>query len=924
MTFLSNISAITQSVESGNDTERATSLPSLPQSSLLPVQLKSSFESETNRPSFDKSLLPSETVMLRERTFPFPEIKRARELGAADLTNPEQKFPLLTLPFTTETDRGATATITSEIDEEFEYPDQQNSTQPKTDKDEVKEISTLEGIEVPQVDLMLKSTRRTDDKTDESMDDTLPPEVRAADPFATTVTEDLTLFTSQENITNIIQNNFDSKLNSPGANNFGNNSDDANTSKAIEVGQTDALEKDFVTVDVGIVFTTSSSSSPEFEHETIMIGTSDGTTTVPEISSFRQEMTEEIKVAVPEEQGKNTALYSADVFGTPTMEPVPNVFVATTGDTSLLAEQTTATESIPTVELVPTVTLLEVHSPSHHVSADVFSTEPSTTPFVEMKQESEMSKFSTTLAKLLPTTTAFNFAETLENEQEQVHEDENLFVGDKALFNQAEFMKASQDSSTISAFSTTTENSEENFGVPGFSRIERPGPEATEEISQAEADAAAHSPSAQSSNIGPEVQTGIPVGITGDHKNLDEHQNGKQTSIEELHTTGNSFEESSELKDISVVDDTFHVQTGIKAADQTLSPVTDERKSELGPTVQPEPPREPVPEISGLGTPEANLEPNVSGSEPESATESNGPRSNEDDSNGILHTHHTHVTDSRDAKEGTYKTPFSFRITSIDYIPEFSDLNSGKYKKLRDQLLPDLEEIFGSIFGHIYEGTHLVSFLKGSVVVDGIVYTSAKPDDMEQLATEFEQQITAKNLQIGGNDVDARSIALDGYVSKNYVERIHEGYTSGSTSSYIVGGGIAIGILAILLIAFTVIAMNNRRTNGTMKLKEENIAMAEDSRSMWQSATAPVNLCVLCLCESVLDSIGGCRNVTNINVLAIISDDVRFNWARMGYGNGRTIQGGTTTNTQPPMVMIGSQMTAVNTHAAARAMQPRP
>lgn len=48
-----------------------------------------------------------------------------------------------------------------------------------------------------------------------------------------------------------------------------------------------------------------------------------------------------------------------------------------------------------------------------------------------------------------------------------------------------------------------------------------------------------------------------------------------------------------------------------------------------------------------------------------------------------------------------------------------------------------------------------------------------------------------------------------GFVSKNYVERIHEGYTSGSTSSYIVGGGIAIGILAILLIAFTVIAVSS-------------------------------------------------------------------------------------------------------------------
>ncbi|VDO71197.1 unnamed protein product [Onchocerca flexuosa] len=119
-----------------------------------------------------------------------------------------------------------------------------------------------------------------------------------------------------------------------------------------------------------------------------------------------------------------------------------------------------------------------------------------------------------------------------------------------------------------------------------------------------------------------------------------------------------------------------------------------------------------------------------------------------------------------------------------------------------------MEEIFGSIFGDIYEGVHLVSFLKGSVSVDGIVYTSTKPDDLEQSVTEFEQQITAKNSQIGGNDVDPRSIVLDGYVSKNYVERIHEGYTSDNTYSYIVGSAIGISILAILLIAFIVIAVS--------------------------------------------------------------------------------------------------------------------
>ncbi|VDN04126.1 unnamed protein product [Thelazia callipaeda] len=234
-----------------------------------------------------------------------------------------------------------------------------------------------------------------------------------------------------------------------------------------------------------------------------------------------------------------------------------------------------------------------------------------------------------------------------------------------------------------------------------------------------------------------------------------------------------------------------------------------------------------------------------------------------------------------------YKVPFSFRITEIDYTPEFGDSQSGKYRKLRDQLVPDLEEIFGSLFGHAYEGLHFVNFLKGSVIVEGVIYTSTKSEDMQQLATEFEQQVTARNSQIGGNDVDPRSITLDGYVSKNYIERVHEGYRSSSTSSYIVGGGIAIGILAILVISFAVIAMNNKRTNGSLKLKEENMAMTEGGRSPWQSSTPSVNL--------------------------------------MSYGSGHGMQGNNSSNSQPPMVMMGSQMSAMQMHAAAaRLTQPRP
>uniref|UniRef100_A0A915BDB5 SEA domain-containing protein n=1 Tax=Parascaris univalens TaxID=6257 RepID=A0A915BDB5_PARUN len=191
--------------------------------------------------------------------------------------------------------------------------------------------------------------------------------------------------------------------------------------------------------------------------------------------------------------------------------------------------------------------------------------------------------------------------------------------------------------------------------------------------------------------------------------------------------------------------------------------------------------------------------------------------------------------------DGDFKTPYSLRITSIDFTKDFMDPESGKSKKLRDQLIPDLEEMFGAIFTTSYQGVSIDSITKGSVIVDGHVYTSRKPDDIEQLATEFEQRVTAKGAQIGGNDVDIRSVSLNGFVSKNYVERIHEGYTSGSTPAYVIGGGITVGVVGILLVAFAVIAMNNRRANGTLKLKEESITMAETGRNPW-NGTPSVNL----------------------------------------------------------------------------------
>uniref|UniRef100_A0A8R1U0I7 SEA domain-containing protein n=1 Tax=Onchocerca volvulus TaxID=6282 RepID=A0A8R1U0I7_ONCVO len=832
--LVSLLSAIAQNVESENSTvEEATSSLS---SSSLPVPLKSNSKSETHEQNS-----ATQTTASRKKGFSIPQIKRARELGAPNFSIFDQES---TLPFITETDRSSTTEVQSD------HPKYQNVThEEKRDNYETKKTSTSGSTEIPKVSSMIESTRISDDKIDiitkmsehiGNEDGTLPPEIMAEDPFATTTTEATvsTLLPSQENI----------PLNPLFTSSFLNNSD-VMLSEEADADQTSAFDRIFDTDAKEKIFSTIASSE-EPEQETVITGTTNGI----------QEMLQETKVTVSEEQ--DTTVASETII----METVPDISRTSTANIVTSVEQKTVTESVP-IETISSIILPEsvFHSSSSQESDDAFVTESRNTASAEIEEhKSEVPNISITSTELpltTSTTNEFSTDKSHENEDdEHVHDDENLFVGDKTLFIQDGIVKHDFSVMHLASRFTTppSETSEENFGVPGFSRIERLGPEATEEIQQTEIDDAT-STIQSSLNTESEVRAGIPDDLT---KHSQERHDDEHISTERPQTTWNSFEESDEIKDISMVDDSVYSQTDIEEA--TLRPTTDERKLEPESIPQPEPTPEPVPFPESEVFESAKTSPKpVTSFEPKAEPE---------------------IITEAEVKNGGYKTPFSFRITSIDYIPEFGDPSSGKYKKLRDQLLPDLEEIFGSIFGHIYEGVHLVSFLKGSVMVDGIVYTSTKPDDLEQSATELEKQITAKNSQIGGNDVDPRSIVLDGYVSKNYVERIHEGYTSDNTYSYIVGSAIGISILAILLIAFIVIAMNNRRTNGTLKFKEENIAMAESNRSMWPNGTSPVNL--------------------------------------MAYGNDRVTRGGTTSNTQPPMVMIGSQMTAMNTHTAARTMQP--
>ncbi|MCP9260193.1 hypothetical protein DINM_003369 [Dirofilaria immitis] len=859
-----------QSVESENNTVETVSSSS--PSSSLPTELKSNLELEALEQNFMTQKL-LQTTTPRKNGFPLPEIKRAREFRAPDFAILEQESSSLAPPppFIAKIDRNSTIEIQSN------HPKYQNVThEENSDNYETKEISISGLREISQLSSTIGSTKISSDETGgiteiskriEDEEDTLPPEVRAEDPFAT-VTEELivsTSSTSQENILHMIQET-NSLTTADFPNNFNNT-----LSKITDVNQTDALHENF---DTDTIDRTSSiiASSLKPEQERITIGITDAT----EMALKIQEMLQETKITMPDEQATTAA------FGTIVLEIVPDSFPTTVADITTPIKQTTESPMLHPVvshtsnassdEKVITTNQNEIITDG--TTAVDISWKPgkqltesdSIATSVEIEHRLVQPKISTTSVKL-PSTNKFNTdKKSYENENEQddehVHDDESVFVGDKTLFIQDGIIKQH--------FNVMHSTSEENFGVSGFHQTNvTPQPSTLQSLS---------------------TEFKVRAGILNDLvKHSQDHHNGElpsgHTSAEGLQIEANSLKESGQPKDISVIDDSFYINTDTEETASTFKPTNDERKLESEPPAGSEPTPQHVPFLESEVLKSSKANP-VTGFEPKVEQE---------------------ITAKFRANEGAYKIPFSFHITSIDYIPEFGDPSSGKYKKLRDQLLPDVNFFTCNLYARNMNDFCTVrrnfwiniwacirrntfgEFLKGSVAVDGIVYTSIKPDNMEQSATEFEEQITAKNSRIGGNDVDPRSILLDGYVSKNYIERIHEGYTSNNTSSYIVGGGIAIGVLAILLVAFIIIAdrkmdysfMNNRRTNGTLKLKEENIAMDEKA-----------------------DQCG------------------RMAHHQMAYGNGRVIHGGTTTNTQLPMVMVGSQMTAINTHAIDRAIQP--
>ncbi|KAK6729587.1 hypothetical protein RB195_006559 [Necator americanus] len=206
--------------------------------------------------------------------------------------------------------------------------------------------------------------------------------------------------------------------------------------------------------------------------------------------------------------------------------------------------------------------------------------------------------------------------------------------------------------------------------------------------------------------------------------------------------------------------------------------------------------------------------------------------------------HHPEQTEPDNMPQNLKKAFFTMRIVSLEYMEDFADKSSGKYKKLCDQVIPQISVILKTIMGDNFVKFDVDSLMKGSVIVNGVIFTIDDIADAEDLATKIETAISANGSNLGQNEIDSRSITVNGIPSRAYIERVHSSYPqSSSPSPLLIGSIIAVGVLVILIVAFIVIAINNRRTNGTMKLKDDDLPRMETGKGSYSSPqTVSVNL----------------------------------------------------------------------------------
>ncbi|CAI4227646.1 unnamed protein product [Auanema sp. JU1783] len=198
---------------------------------------------------------------------------------------------------------------------------------------------------------------------------------------------------------------------------------------------------------------------------------------------------------------------------------------------------------------------------------------------------------------------------------------------------------------------------------------------------------------------------------------------------------------------------------------------------------------------------------------------------------------------NRPAIPASYKADLVLRLTDLDYVLEFGDEKSGKFNKLREQVTPQVTEILKEIIGHNFVSYEIQSFKKGSVIVNGDIITRNEIANVEEVASKIESHISHNSQKLGQHTVDPRSITVNGIASRNFIEHIQASYETSAPSVFLIGSVITIAVIVVLVVAILVIFLYNRRSNGGMKLKEDELSRTEKgSTATYDNPTTPVNL----------------------------------------------------------------------------------
>ncbi|KAK0424562.1 hypothetical protein QR680_008725 [Steinernema hermaphroditum] len=504
-------------------------------------------------------------------------------------------------------------------------------------------------------------------------------------------------------------------------------------------------------------------------------------------------------------------------------------------------EEETATEKATTLEVTDTFAP-EVTAEDPFQTTKVITTEPPTTTSedfeevpdkAEAKTEDKVAESATEQPMFPVAAVAF----TTEEPSEEDKTTDNVFVGDSSLFAQEATIKTPAE---VAPKIEEAPKEEKNATIE-FPRVQLPeGGAVEEEVKETASPKEEVTEEEQGFSVGT-PPTVVPVFIPNSKPSNSPKPVGVAIPTELDPSPSPEPEPKAEPEPASEPEPKPEPSTEPASNEKVALEPTSEPEPKSEPEPEPKPEPEPEPKAEPEPSPEPTTEPEPKAEpEPEPKAEPEPEPTSEPEPKAEPEPEPKAEPSPEPIPENAVKTPFSVRFPGIDFSSDFEDSSSGRFRKLREQIEPELKTIFRSLLYDNYAGIDIVSMKKGSVIVEGRVHTLRRVDDVENLATQFEQKIADNGAKLGGNDVDLHSVSVSGFMSKNAVEGVAEEESSQSNSNYIIIGGITIAVLVILLIAFTVIAMNNRRHNRTLKLKEEELNMAENGRSPYSNGN--VNL----------------------------------------------------------------------------------